>query len=133
MNDNELKENLVSIRHRAIRTQLSLNKFDVKTAILKRKSVIDISKELTSISIDLAEIEDVFDENIHIPQQINEASIRAAQLSILFGLRRATSNTLRDAMATLSQLRADINFYRSLSVAMVALFCSVIGLILNVV
>jgi hypothetical protein len=133
MNDNELKENLESIRHRAIRTQLSLNKFDVKTAILKRKSVIDISKELTSISIDLAEIEDVFDENIHIPQQINEASIRAAQLSILFGLRRATSNTLRDAMATLSQLRADINFYRSLSVAMVALFCSVIGLILNVV
>jgi hypothetical protein len=133
MNDNELKENLVSIRHRAIRTQLSLNKFDVKTAILKRKSVIDISKELTSISIDLAKIEDIFDENIHIPQQINEASIRAAQLSILFGLRRATSNTLRDAMATLSQLRADINFYRSLSVAMVALFCSVIGLILNVV
>jgi hypothetical protein len=133
MNDNELKESLESIRHRAIRTQLSLNKFDVKTAILKRKSVIDISKELTSISIDLAEIEDIFDENIHIPQQINEASIRAAQLSILFGLRRATSNTLRDAMATLSQLRADINFYRSLSVAMVALFCSVIGLILNVV
>jgi hypothetical protein len=133
MNDNELKESLESIRHRAIRTQLSLNKFDVKTAILKRKSVIDISKELTSISIDLAEIEDAFDENIHIPQQINEVSIRAAQLSILFGLRRATSNTLRDAMATLSQLRADINFYRSLSVAMVALFCSVIGLILNVV
>jgi hypothetical protein len=133
MNDNELKESLESIRHRAIRTQLSLNKFDVKTAILKRKSVIDISKELTSISIDLAEIEDAFDENIHIPQQFNEASIRAAQLSILFGLRRATSNTLRDAMATLSQLRADINFYRSLSVAMVALFCSVIGLILNVV
>ena len=133
MNDLELKENLETLRHSIIRVQFKLDEINLKSLIFNRQKLKNCSVELTELSQSLAEVEDAFDQNINIPKDINGAIVRASQLSILFNIRKTTNDSLSNAKSTLNQLYSNINFYRSLSVALIALVASIIGLILNVI
>jgi len=133
MDDTGLKENLENLRHSIIRTQFNLDGENLLSLAFNRNKLKYYSTELISISQSLSEIEDAFDENIQIPKDINGSIIRAAQLSILFSIRRTTSDALANAKSTLMQIHADINYYRSLTIALIALIASVIGLVINAI
>ena len=128
MSDDELKRALQELRHRIINCQLTLDDVSAVTAMFKREKITKLSNELTSISQSLVEVEDVFDENVTIPEHISEVTRRAAQLNILFNLRLTTNEALKGAKSTLEQLRTDINFYRSLAISLFALLCSIVSI-----
>jgi hypothetical protein len=128
MNDNELKNALGEIRFKAIGANLKLDEISVLSVIFKKSKLKEIEDELTVLSQSMMEVEDAFDENIQIPGAFNGAVMRAAQLSILFSLRSSTRDAIREAKAKAAQIYNDINFYRSLAIALLALVVSIIGI-----
>jgi hypothetical protein len=77
----------------------------------------------------MLELEDVFDENIRIPGDFNSIVIQSAQLSIIFSIRSTTNEAINSARSSVSQLYNNLNFYRSLLIALVALVVSIFGII----
>jgi hypothetical protein len=127
MNDIELKKALESIRHTAIRAHLEIDEVSLLTAFFKPSALKKIDSTLTELALDMLELEDAFDENITIPRDINTAIMRSSQLSILFSIRSTTNEAIGSAKSTISQIYNNLNFYRSLLIALVALVISVVG------
>ena len=80
MNDTELKEALENIRHTAIRAHLEIDEISLLSAFFNQSKLKEIDSSLTKLALDMLELEDVFDENIKIPGDINTAIMRSAQL-----------------------------------------------------
>jgi hypothetical protein len=127
MNDTKLKEALDKIRHTAIREHLEIDEISLLSVFFNQSKLKEIDSSLTKLALDMLELEDAFDENIKIPGDINTAIMRSAQLSILFSIRSTTNEAIGSAKSSISQIYNNLNFYRSLLIALVALVVSVIG------
>ena len=129
MNDTELKEALENIRHKAIKAHIDLEEISLWSILLNQSKLKEVQSCLNKLALDMLELEDIFDENIRIPGDFNSAVMRSAQLSILFSIRSTTNEAINSARSSASQTYNDLNFYRSLLIAMVALVVSIIGIL----
>lgn len=128
MNDTELKNALEDLRHRAIRAHLNLDDLKLGKLIFCTSKLKSIESDIQKVSLDMLEIEDVFDENVRIPGTFNESVMRAAQLSILSSIRSSTNDAISSAKDSVSHQYSDVNFYRSLLIALIALVVSIISI-----
>lgn len=129
MNDTELKKALENIRHKAINAHIDLEEISLWSMFFNQSKLKEVHLRFSKLALDMSESEDVFDENIRIPGDFNSAIMRSAQLAILFGIRSTTNEAINSARSSAIQIYNDLNFYRSLLIAMVALAVSILGLV----
>lgn len=129
MNDTELKEALENIRHKAIRAHIDIEEISLWSMFFNHSKLKEVQACLSKLALDMLELEDIFDENIRIPGDFNSAVMRSAQLSILFGIRSTANEAINSARSSVSQIYNDLNFYRSLLIALVALVVSILGIV----
>ena len=129
LSDDQLVDQLGDIRNSALAVQLEVDELDVSLfARSIRAQLRALSSRVSSLASELGGLDGEIQRRVDIPVQINGAVLKSAQLSILFSVRRTTEQSIRDVKSGLSQIRAELNFYLSLKIAIIALVVSFISL-----
>lgn len=128
MVEKDFKQEICNLKAVAIEKVKELQGIGFWRHLLWQGRLDALHTELVGLSVSLLELERKYDESLSISGSLNDLMFKNAENQMISILRHHTSTTITQAISSVDSLKNSLNFYRAVSISLIALGVSIAGI-----